>query len=229
LDESDANKRNSLLRQLVGAEVAKGYHPAAVIGSLRGEGLAKARDRLAAAGGTYLTRQDAINSALAWRLANPNELWASRDAKDDVGRQANEATESLASLGWLASPITAISLDKITGRGIVFASPHRLARLARHGYLTLIDSTHKTNQLEWKLFTLMVRDEYSYWHPTAHGLLSHEFGELIAELLLVIKKWTSPNWPLRYVLSDDSGAEQRAFRLAFPGLVSGETEVRTSL
>jgi hypothetical protein len=44
LDESDANKRNSLLRQLVGAEVAKSYHPAVVIGSLRGEGLAKARD-----------------------------------------------------------------------------------------------------------------------------------------------------------------------------------------
>jgi hypothetical protein len=39
----------------------------------------------------------------------------------------------------------------------------------------------------------MVQDEYSYWHLIAYGLLSHEFGELIAELLLVIKKWTSPN------------------------------------
>ena len=229
LDESDANKRNSLIRKLVGAEVAKGYHPAAVIGSLMGNGSADARARLAAAGGRYLTRQDAINSALAWRLANPNELWASRDAKDDVGQQANEAMEALASLGWLASPISAISLEKVTGRGIVFASPDRLARLARYGHLTLIDSTHKTNQLEWKLFTLMARDEYGCWHPTAHALLSHEFGELIAEFLLVIKKWTSPIWPLRYVLSDDSGAEQRAFRLAFPGLISGEMEVRALL
>jgi hypothetical protein len=197
-----------------------------VIGSLTGDGSLEPRAQLAAAGGRYLTRQDAINSALAWRLANPNTLWVAPDAKDDVGRQANEAIEALASLGWLASPISAILLDKVTGRGIVFASPSRLARLARHGYLTLIDSTHKTNQLEWKLFTLMVRDEYACWHPAAHGLLSHEFGGLIAELLLVIKKWASPNWPLRYVLSDDSGAEQRAFRLAFPGLISGETEVR---
>ncbi len=45
--------------------MAKGYHPAAVIGSLRGAGRAEARELLAAAGGTYLTRQDAINSALA--------------------------------------------------------------------------------------------------------------------------------------------------------------------
>ena len=30
---------------------------------------------------------------------------------------------------------------------------------------------------------------------------------------------------MRYVLSDDLGAEQRAFRLAFPGLIRGEIEV----
>jgi hypothetical protein len=69
----------------------------------------------------------------------------------------------------------------------------------------------------------MVRDEFGCWHPVAHALLSNEFGELIAEFLLVLKRWT--NWTLRYVLSDDSGAEQRAFRLAFPGLAAGETEV----
>jgi hypothetical protein len=55
------------------------------------------------------------------------------------------------------------------------------------------------------------------------NILSHEFGELIAELLLAIKQWC--NWQLRYVLSDDSGAEQRAVRLAFPGLAHGEMEV----
>jgi hypothetical protein len=41
---------------------------------------------------------------------------------------------------------------------------------------------------------------------------------------LVIKSWTT--WNLCYVISDDSGAEQRAFRLAFRGLAAGETEVR---
>jgi len=223
LDESDASKRNSFLRALVGSEVVKGYHPAAIIGSLTGTGRAEARAHLTAAGGAYLTRQDVINAGLTWRLANPNRLWAQIAVKDDVSIQGIEALETLASLGWLALQISAISLDKVDGRGIVFADPARLLTLAKHGYLSLIDSTHKTNQLEWKLFTLMCRDEYASWHPIAHGLLSHEFGELIAELLLAIKRWCT--WPLRYVLSDDSGAEQRAFRLAFPGLVSGEMEV----
>ena len=84
LDESDANKRNSFLRQLVGAEVANGYHPAAVVGSLIGTGRADARARLVAAGGAYLTRQDVINAGLMWRLANPNRLWAVAGVKDDV-------------------------------------------------------------------------------------------------------------------------------------------------
>ncbi|KAH8585869.1 hypothetical protein B0O99DRAFT_645992 [Bisporella sp. PMI_857] len=88
-----------------------------------------------------------------------------------------------------------------------------------------MDSTHKTNQLEWKLFTLMVRDQYACWHSVAYALLSNEFGELIAEFLLVVKRWST--WNLRYVLTDDSAAEIKAFRLAFFGLSAGETEACT--
>jgi hypothetical protein len=99
LDESDATKRNSLLQKLVGAEVANGYPPAAVISSLTGQGRADARARLASIGGTYLMRQDVINAGLAWRLANPNRLWVVASAKDDVNLQGNEALEMLASLG----------------------------------------------------------------------------------------------------------------------------------
>ena len=84
LDESDANKRNSLLRGLVQLDIAKGYAPAAVIGSIRGNGQSDVRARLAAAGGAYFTRQDVINSGASWRLANPNALFVSRDFKDIV-------------------------------------------------------------------------------------------------------------------------------------------------
>ena len=55
LDESDANKRNSLLLGLVQSDVIKGYAPTAIISSLRGHGRADIRDRLAAAGSIYLT------------------------------------------------------------------------------------------------------------------------------------------------------------------------------
>ena len=44
--------------------------------------------------------------------------------------------------------------------GIVFAHPEQLKKLERHGWLTLIDSTHKTNRYDWRLFTLYIRDTY---------------------------------------------------------------------
>jgi hypothetical protein len=148
LDESDAYKRNSFLRHLIGAEVANGYPLAAVIGSLAGQGRADARVRLAAAGGAYLTRQDVINAGLTWRLANPNRLWVIADLKDDVSLQGSEALETLANLGWKVSQISATSLDHVAGQGLVFADPASLRTLEAHGRLSLIDSTHKTNQLE---------------------------------------------------------------------------------
>ena len=116
-----------------------------MIGALSGNGRADVRIQLASAGGSYLCRQDAINSGITWRLANPNALFASRADKDDVSVQALAAFETLDKLGWLSQPISAISLDKTPGRGIVFTLPARLERLSRYGYLSLIDSTHKTN------------------------------------------------------------------------------------
>lgn len=227
LDESDPNKRNSFIRALAGKDIAKGYPAAAMIGSLRGIRNSATQSRLASAGGEYLTRQDMMNSTRSWHLADPNALYVSHESKDNVTLQVLEAFEKLNELKWVWSSVQAISLDKTPGRGIVFALPTRLECLAQYGHFSLIDSTHKTNQLEWKLFMLMVRDKYTSWHPVAHALLSHEFGELIAEFLLVVKNWA--NWKPRYVLSDDSGAEQRTFRLAFPGLVAGETEVSENL
>ena len=82
----------------MGKEVAKGYAPAAVIGSLRGFGDSISRLRLASAGGAYLTRQDAINSGLSWRVANLNTLFVSRDAKDNVTVKVFKALKTLSEL-----------------------------------------------------------------------------------------------------------------------------------
>lgn len=78
----------------------------------------------------------------------------------------------------------------------------------RRGHLTLMDSTHSTNQLKWKLFTLMIRDEYGSWIPGAHMLADAEDGDIIGEFLRLIKRW-SRAWRLRYMITDDSAAEQR--------------------
>ena len=62
LDESDTNKRNSGLLGLAQYDIAKSYTPAAVISLITGYGQSDVKARLKAASGSYLTRQDAINS-----------------------------------------------------------------------------------------------------------------------------------------------------------------------
>ena len=87
-----------------------------------------------------------------------------------------------------------------------------------------MDSTHNTNALKWKLFTVMVRDEYGSFWPSGHMLSSNEDADIIAEFLKTLKKWLRI-WHPRYAVTDDSAAEQKAVRLAFRGHQDGEQEV----
>ena len=93
------------------------------------------------------------------------------------------------------------------------------------GHLFLMDSTHNTNALKWKLFTVMVRDEYGSFWPCGHMLSSNEDADIVAAFLKVIKRWLKGGWRPRYAVTDDSAAEQKAVRLAFRGLQDGEQEV----
>ena len=74
-------------------------------------------------------------------------------------------------------------IDRETSHAVAFAKRSRLRILMRRGHLTLMDSTHNTNHLKWKLFTLMIRDEYGSWIPGAHMLTTNEDGDIIGEFL----------------------------------------------
>ena len=52
------------------------------------------------------------------------------------------------------------NVDEKKSYAIAFAKRSRLSTLMRRGHLVLMDSTHNTNQLKWKLFTMMMRDEH---------------------------------------------------------------------
>lgn len=56
-------------------------------------------------------------------------------------------------------------------------------------------------------------------------LSDNEDGDIVAEFLKEIKKWCMGTWKLRYFLTHNSAAEQRAVTIAFPGLAAGEQEV----
>jgi hypothetical protein len=42
------------------------------------------------------------------------------------------------------------------------------------GYLVLMDATHQTNNHDWKLFSLMIRDTTGSWISGAHFLVKSE-------------------------------------------------------
>jgi len=79
-----------------------------------------------------------------------------------------------------------------TGRstyGIVFAHPLQLVKLERHGWLALIDSTHKTNKYDCRLFTLYIRDTYGCWDVGAHFFVSKEDSDTVADALKIIRRF----------------------------------------
>src|SRR5438132_1583096 len=83
--------------------------------------------------------------------------------------------------------------------GIVFIHPTQLEKLQRHGWLTLIDSTHKTNKHGWRLFTLYICDGYGCWNIGAHFFVSKEDSDTIAEALKIIRTKCC-RWTPRYAL-----------------------------
>ena len=86
-------------------------------------------------------------------------------------------------------------------KGIVFVHPEQLKKLQRHGWLTLIDSTHKTNRYDWRLFTLYVHDSYGCWDVGAHFFVSNEDADTVSKALKIVHDICC-HWSPRYILSD---------------------------
>jgi len=114
-------------------------------------------------------------------------------------------------------------ISSYTTQGIVFAQVKQLERLRKYGWLTLMDSTHKTNKHDWQLFTLYIRDCYGCWNVGAHFFVSNEKCDTIATALKIIRK-LEHQWIPHYFLIDQSSAEANSIAQAFPGLKRGEQE-----
>lgn len=94
--------------------------------------------------------------------------------------------------------------------------------------MTLIDSTHKTNRYDWRLFTLYVRDTYGCWDIGAHFFVSTEDSDTVGKALCLIRNRLC-RWSPRYILSDQSSIEAKAVKKAFPGISAGEQECEVIL
>lgn len=181
------------------------------------------------AGGQWLTRQDVINAAAAYRARFPDPRRVGHDAVPRL--QVDQVLEYLAAQSsnsqvrdvWFSKDLRVTrEIDGAYSDGVVFASADQLEVLSRRGYLTLMDATHCTNWLDWLLYTIMVRDECGSWIPVGHFLTEKSDGDIVCEALKTLKNWVfghcRRDWPLRYFLTDDSAVEQKAVRNAFAGL-----------
>ncbi|CAB4383384.1 unnamed protein product [Rhizophagus irregularis] len=115
-----------------------------------------------------------------------------------------------------------------SSKGIVFAHPEQIKKLEQYGWLTLIDSTHKTNRYDWRLFTLYIRDTYGCWDVGAHFFMSNESCETVSQALKIIRD-NYCHWSPRYILSDQSSIEAKSIKKAFPGINGGEQECEVIL
>ncbi|PKY61079.1 hypothetical protein RhiirA4_431576 [Rhizophagus irregularis] len=95
--------------------------------------------------------------------------------------------------------------------GFVFIHPDHIKNLEQHGWLTLIDSTHKTNKYDCHLFTLYIRNYYGCWDVGAHFFVSNENSDTVAEGLKIIRRFAR-HWNPRYFLSNQSNIESNSIK-----------------
>jgi hypothetical protein len=211
LRDNDRVKRSQAVRVLVENEANKNYSAPSITAAVK----EYATETLGLGSSVCdLKRKEVAN--IKYKIRGPMEahLIGSRDLKTDI----IETVSYLTSQGYQAE---SYCVSQRSTKGIVFAHPKQIEKLQRHGWLTLIDSTHKTNRYDWRLFTLYIRDSYGCWDVGAHFFVSNEDGDTVTEALKIIRdKYCQ--WIPRYILSDQSSIEARSIKRTFPGIDAGE-------
>ncbi|CAG8820899.1 8940_t:CDS:2, partial [Cetraspora pellucida] len=211
--ESDRIKRSKVIRDLVKNEAVKNYPPPAITLAVK----EYAANKLGLGSSVCeLTRKEVTN--IKYKVRGPMEahLIGNSNLKLDI----SESISYLIEKGYL---VERYSVSQRSTKGIVFVHPYQLKKLERHGWLTLIDSTHKTNRYDWRLFTLYIRDTYGCWNVGAHFFVSSEDSDMVAEALLIVRKKCC-RWSPRYMLLDQSSIEAKSIKKTFPGITASEQE-----
>ncbi|RIB24864.1 hypothetical protein C2G38_2167451 [Gigaspora rosea] len=107
------------------------------------------------------------------------------------------------------------SISHNSSHGLIFINQSQIKNLEKFGWLTLIDSTHKTNKYDYCLFTLYIRNGYRCWDIRAHFFVNKEDSITVAEALKRIRRFAQ-HWK--------PSIEESSVRIAFPGLENDEQE-----
>lgn len=215
LVESDRLKRSQTVRTLVEKKAVKNYSPPAITSAIKDYTSKLGLD----ASVNELKRKEVAN--IKNKVHGPMEahLTCNSGLRSDISETASFLIEK----GYQVENYCVSHQSAKTTKGFVFAHPKQLEKLQHHGWLTLIDSTHKTNKYDWRLFTLYVRDTYGSWDVGAHFFVSDENCDSVLEALKIIRS-KCQRWSPHYFLLDQSGIEAKGIKKAFPGTSAGEQQ-----
>ncbi|RGB34727.1 hypothetical protein C1646_760162 [Rhizophagus diaphanus] len=206
--EVDRIKWPKAIRALVEIEVGKNYSPLAITSAIKEYATSKlglgkyARE---------LKRKEMSNIKYKVREPTESDLLGNSDLKLDISESVSYLTEQ----GYL---VKTYRISQWSTKGIIFVHPEQLKKFERHRWLMLIDLTHKTNQYDWRLFTLYVCDIYGCWNVDAHFFASNENADTVAEALIIIRNKYNKycHWSSHYILSDQSNIKAKSIKKAFP-------------
>ena len=173
INENDMQKKSQALRDLVVVEAVKSYRPPNIVAAVREFASSKLGE---GSGAEFLRTKDVANIQHAVREPINAHLVGSEYLEADVKEAIKFLLENgyrvqeICSSALASSSSSSSSSSSLSKRGFVFATPEQSNKLSRHGWLTLIDSTHKTNKWDWRLFTLYVRDDIGCWCVGGHFL-----------------------------------------------------------
>jgi hypothetical protein len=125
-----------------------------------------------------------------------------------------EASRQCARIGVPTVEFDASCREKKNGTkrfGLAFVPPAWGGSLEVNDFVVLMDSTHQTNRWDWYLFTVLVRDSHCSWRPGACFLTESQHSNLIAAGLRAVRQ-LAPQFAPQFVITDDSAAEQSAWR-----------------
>ncbi|GES99088.1 hypothetical protein GLOIN_2v1777773 [Rhizophagus clarus] len=213
LDESEKLKRSQVVRTLVEQEALKNYRPPAIVSAVK----EFATEKLGLNESVKeLRRKEVTNIKSKVRGSLDTHLIGNPNRELDI----QETIIFLKKQGYLVERYEVI--HKPTS-GFVFIHPNQINNLEQYGWLTLIDSTHKTNRYDFRLFTLHIRNTYGCWDVGAHFFVSNKDCDTVSKALKIIRKFGN-RWKPRYFLADQSHVEANSIKIAFPGLKYGEQE-----
>ena len=171
--EIDRIKRPQAIRTLVEKEAVKNYSPPAITSAVK----------------EYATTELGLGQELKRKeVANIQYKVHGLTNSHLIG--SNLRTDILQSVSYLIEKgyhVENFNVSHRSTKGIVFMHPDQLEKLRCYGWLTLIDSTHKTNKYDWRLFTLYIRDTYGCWNVSAHFFVNEEDGDTISRALKIIR------------------------------------------